>query len=55
MKDKRKRLEDKLQQYLEESKAENDALKNLIMALQDEEIAMKKKSKHPEHKRRRSG
>jgi hypothetical protein len=38
----RKILEDEIKQLLEDSKAENDALKKLIAALQEEELKMKK-------------
>jgi hypothetical protein len=38
MKEKRKSLEDEMQQLLKESKAENDALKKLIEALHQEEM-----------------
>jgi hypothetical protein len=38
MHEKRKSLEDEMQQLLEESNAENDALKRLIEALQKEEM-----------------
>ncbi|MCX6305617.1 MAG: hypothetical protein NT040_11665 [Bacteroidetes bacterium] len=42
MEDSRKILEEEIKRLLEDSKAENDALKKLILALQEEEMKMKK-------------
>ncbi|MCX6268548.1 MAG: hypothetical protein NTW16_14525 [Bacteroidetes bacterium] len=41
MKEKKKNLEAEIKNFLEESTAENNALKRLIIALQEEETKMK--------------
>ena len=48
MKGKRKRLEYEIKQLLEDTRAENDALKKLIIALQEEEIKKKSTKRYSE-------